>query len=161
MLSRFHKANFLFALGLFVGALLLGGCVTSPPPQTVVIKELNVPLRQIKKAVASALPGGIRRKSDNGRTFDSHYISMSGKRWDPLSTERERAWASVTILGDRRPYRLEILVSSEVRETKDPLDLDFKPYRRSKKWGRRISERIVDYLKNKKKNSIFDDFRAF
>ena len=137
----------------------LVGCQTTTPPDFT-MPELQHPLKRLKRGVAYAIPGGVKGASENGRTFTSHYITLEGQKWDILSTLKQRAYAEVTILGDRRPYVIEIRVPVQERKTSDPADTKFEDVRQSKKLAQVVAQKLRYYLENDKRNLI-DDFRPF
>lgn len=153
-----------FTAGLILSLTIgLTGCVTQRDRRSiVVIRDLKVPLRWIMKSAAYALPGGIRASSENRRVFKSKYIDLNGNRWDVLSKSLNRAYIEIAILGDLRPYIVEVSAIVEERASDSPLDQDFKRAGSSRPLAERIAKRMENYLEDRRKSqNLIDDFRAF
>jgi hypothetical protein len=99
------KIFFLIAFSLFLTA-----CITGYRRVT----ESNNSLNTILQAVESIIPGGSRIKSENGREIESYYFNRFDpeKKIDPESA-LERTFIKVRILGDRKPYDIDLGVFVE------------------------------------------------
>ena len=96
---------------LFLALVLLSGCSTRGRTQ---IEEQDRALPNLRKAILSVM-GTARTVSENQREYSSPYFSRGfSEKFDPERSV-ERAYATFTILGDRRPYTIEIVVSVEKR----------------------------------------------
>ena len=95
----------------------------------------------------------------NGRTFTSGYFSL--KDFETDGTElQDRAFARVVILGEGRPYKLEVTVFREHREKGS------SHYAREKLPDKKLSKMLVEKLKTaladrREDRNIIDDFRTF
>lgn len=150
-------------MAIFLAQVLgVVGCAT--PFGSVRQSELDVPLKKVQYAVVTSLPLGKRKVSPNGREFFSHYFKPGKrKRWTRASRSRYRYYAHAYILGDRRPYTVDIVVYKEERVRQGP-GLP-STYRRVgteeglakfilRKVNRRLTERVEE-------RNIIDDFRVF
>ena len=87
-------------------ALFLNSCATE---QKVEIENLDRSLIELTRAV-KAVMGEPRAISENQREFYSTYFSrVPSDKFDP-NKSKERLTARFIILGDRRPYNIEITV---------------------------------------------------
>jgi hypothetical protein len=90
--------------------LVINGCVTGYKE----VREGDHSLNIIIQAAESVMPGGTRLKSDNGREIESYYFN----RFDPEmkinpESAQERSFVKIRILGDRKPYDIELGVFVE------------------------------------------------
>lgn len=155
---------------LLVLTLLLTSCGS-----TYSLYDLNYPLAEIQKAVGSATPGGVKSVSPNQREFLSGYFEPAEvfSDWDPqyIHKPTQRALSRASILGDRRPYKVEVTVDIEERDNESTLkksqrsDLrlgNFVPKGSNSRLSEKVGRLINDYLlrRGQSKNMI-DDFRPF
>ncbi len=115
-----HTARFLqlcvFWATLVVGSALGTGCATWGSGQR--IEKIEKPLTDIQRSVIAVLPAGRRETLAAGREFLSGYfVWKSGKPvvWTE-GAAASRMYAHFYILGDRRPYVVEIHVVVENRD---------------------------------------------
>lgn len=160
----------LHALGAFITGTLIFGCAT-----TQTTSDLNYPLEDVQKAVGARLPGGIQTVSSNQRTFQSEFFAPDRLIPDYDQSHKHhgalRAKARVTILGDRRPYRAEVLVDLQERINEKSIprvrktDLSLGQFERisaDPDLARRIASDIQEYLLQKAgTKNILDDFKPF
>lgn len=138
------------------------------------ITDLNYSLIDIQKSISAVVPKGIGKISENRRTFSSKYFDpqtidakRSTKKADDV--ERERATVNVTILGDRRPYTVEVEVLIEedlsgvaAKKDDDFIDGKFRVTGRDKSLAKFFRDRLANYLARLERNkNLIDDFRAF
>lgn len=127
------------------------GCSTG-----YVIRESSRSLDDLRAAIFS-ISGQPRRSSENKRTFISNYFARKkDPNFDPAKS-KERLYAVFTILGDRRPYDVQVQVFAEekIAGVHQPQGVDDA-----------FSIQIANELKrelNKRPEdrSVIDDFRAF
>lgn len=141
---------------LWLLLLLSLGCATT----TYHVQDVKTPLSCIKKAIAYGIPGGIRKRNNNHRTFFSKYVDLDGRKWDPLGNKIHRAFVEVTILGNRRPYELNIVARVEERASDDPMDTTFRLAGTSSELAYKATTMIESKLENCR-GDLIDDFRAF
>lgn len=98
--------------------IFISGCASSFGNRHAVrINELDLPLVELRRAATEIMPAGLRATSPNGRELLSRYFVLQGKRsYAQAGDALERYFAQILILGDRRPYDVEILVTHERRE---------------------------------------------
>lgn len=148
---------------LFFSIVLLQGCATiAASRHTARIKGVDWPLGELRSLAASMLPVGPRGQSGNGREIVSKHFVLEGKRdYKPSGDATERYFATVFILGDRRPYNLEILVTSEKRVLKGnqfTYVIDGYDTRLAKELEQRLQAELT---KRREDLNIIDDFRVF
>lgn len=140
---------FILALGL---SLNLVSCVTT----TVTISEENQSLGEIKRAL-TAIMGEPRSVSGNQREFTSQYFGRKeDPKFDPTKA-KERLFAKFLILGDRRPYDIEITVYSEERTGRTYQVIGTDPTM-AKALAKELETRLNQ---SRDGRNIIDDFRAF
>jgi hypothetical protein len=164
MINDLLKKCQLLAIGL-----LLSGCTSV---QT--ISDLNYSLIDIQKGISATVPKGIAKISENRRTFSSKYFDPETIDAD-RSTERsedvyrERASVVTTILGDRRPYTVEVDVlleedqsGIEPKKDDDYIEGKFAVSGHDKELARYFRDRLANYLARLERNkNLIDDFRPF
>ncbi len=131
--------------------LLLLGCASGE-----LIKNVNRPLRMLQDVASQTAPGGVRHVSTNQRVFTSKYFPPQGAWSKDAENESERAFAQIFILGDRRPYTVEVRAFVETKEGGD--------YRqtRAPELAQRVAQRYQSLLANRRKDrDLIDDFRPF
>ena len=151
-------------LRLVLGAtLIITGCATlmSENRNAYRVSEVDASLTDLRASVTAVLPDGLRLMSSNGRELVSRHFVMVNDRPQPAADALDRYFAQVTILGDRRPYDLEILVSHERRVLRDDrfvyVIVDY-----STRLARDLETKIRQELtKRREERNVIDDFRVF
>jgi hypothetical protein len=123
----------------------------------VYIHESDISLTESRKALVK-LYGEPRSISQNGREFLTNYMDKKGRILESVKKSKERRYAHIKILGERRPY--EILVNvvvqaqtgSGVYETLDDDEV------LSEQLAIEIKKELLKSLENR---NIIDDFNAF
>jgi hypothetical protein len=137
---------------LICQTLLLWGCVSG----SYVIKDQNLSLGDIKKSVTSVI-GEPRRISENQRTYHSQYFSRKpNAKFDPDKSP-ERAYAKVIVLGDRRPYDVELEVVVEERQGNHYVETG-NDMVEARKIGMDLKGKLNQ---SREDRNVIDDFRAF
>ena len=157
-LLRFNRAALLLFQIILIGPILQG-CGVAP------IRNVNLSFNTVRGIVVRTLPGGLKSESANGRELRSaFYQALRANKFvllDDLKAESvpQRNFMRVTILGDRRPYSLEVAVYSQkqrkgTRHFSSPsLDDDLTAD---------MVQRIQDSLANRREDgNVIDEFRAF
>lgn len=129
-------------------------CVTGYKKVDAVDHSLNM----IIQAVESIIPGGIRRKSPNGREIESYYFN----RFDPdekinPEIEPERTYIKVRIYGDRKPYDIELGAFVE-RLDDSEYKLTGHDERLGENYAKWLSEKLA---KSRGDQNAIDVFRPF
>ncbi|MDZ4660356.1 MAG: hypothetical protein SGJ18_01920 [Pseudomonadota bacterium] len=149
MNSQSIRTLALSALFLFIG------CGEAP-----IIPEANYSLEAIGRSAYKALIK-VKKVSQNRREYFSDYLTLEGKLWDPLSNDVRRVTAKVIVLGERRPYTIEIQTIVEERSANEPgYSARFKRVGKSKALIEQLAFRIQDDLRKNKDQSL-DDFKPF
>jgi hypothetical protein len=132
----------------------LAGCASKGD-----IQEVMLPLAVVRKIVMDNVPGGVMKQSQNGREITGHYVET--KNLDqPNDRARERAQATITILGSRRPYVLMVRVETEKRTRGSKRRYD--KLGNDEKLAKEVVKRLKEALANRPADiNIVDEFRAF
>lgn len=117
----------------------------------------------VQKVVVYSLPAGKRRVTKGGRVFYSnYYLPTKDQGYQPASKSALRYTAKVYVLGDRRPYTIEVEVA---RERRDAGSGDFTTYTRDgfdERLAKILSAQIKGNLSKRPEDlNIIDDFRVF
>ncbi len=139
--------------------VFLSSCATAPNQ----IKNIEAPLSQIKAVIKKNLPLGLRGVSANGREFYSNYFLVVKGKHMKAENLQYRKFASVSVLGDRRPYTIKVEVFLEKRGERSANGLaQYKDFRRDKKYSEYLLRKIHNDLENREESINFvDDFRVF
>jgi hypothetical protein len=143
----------------FVGFLLMqGGCASWG--SGLRIENLERPLPELQKAISRSLPLGERRSENNGMEWFSKYFAVKGHKFIAGNTAPVRYYAQVYILGDRRPYVIEVYVKRQRRTS--PQDADYADDGTDQQLAMVVQKRIQQQLSKRREDSnIIDDFRVF
>ncbi len=124
------------------------------------IENLERPLNELQRAASMSLPLGQRRVDKNGLEFFSRYFVTKGRKFMPAETAPVRYFAHVYILGDRRPYVIEVFVKREKRVS--PRGGDYAEDGTDQELATVVQRRIQQQLsKRREEVNIIDDFRVF
>jgi hypothetical protein len=142
-------------------ALLFSGCVSFHGG--AVIRNVEHSLIDIQKAVELHLPLGKRTTSTNGREFYSNYFTVTDGRMQNGDRAPERFYAQVFVLGDERPYNVEVVVHRERRRARGgEVSLDYDEVSTDSNLARVLARRIqLTLSKRRDDRNIIDDFRVF
>jgi hypothetical protein len=128
----------------------------------LLVNDIDWPLAELRTVAASILPVGQRAISPNGRELLSKHFILEGARgYKPAGDATERYFASVLILGVRRPYDVEILVTLErrvLRGNQFTYIVDGYDYKLAKELERKFRQELT---KRREDLNIIDDFRVF
>lgn len=143
-------------------ATVLGGCASfSTPKYALVIKEVDWPLHDLCSLVASELPTGLRTTSANGREFYSKHFILDGPKYKLAGDSTDRYTATVTVLGDSRPYDVEIYVTREKRVLGEG-GFTFNETGHDMELAHELEFKLRQELaKRREDRNIIDDFRVF
>lgn len=138
---------------LFLTALLLSSCRTGG----VILRETPLNISETRRAVVAVI-GEPRSLSQNGRELTSQYYDKKGNKIEKMSMARERLHTHVTVLGDRRPYDIQVQVLVEGRNEDGGFDL----LERDDKRAATVAEKIRQTLnQSRDSRNVIDDFRSF
>lgn len=131
---------------------MLSACVTDGS----LIEGSDRSMREIRAAFL-AVAGEPRKESENRRTFYSKYFP---RHQDPNFNQdraRERLYGRFTILGDRRPYDVQVEVVVEVR-TPD----GYEEVGVDEALSQELSKSVqTELIKSSEGRNVIDDFRPF
>ena len=140
---------------LFSGILILllfTGCQTG-----IFINDSPAAMTDIRKAYVSVM-GEPRNTNFNGRELVSKWHDKRGRFEDSLAKAKSRYFTKLSILGDRRPYKIKIEVFHEVRVSPQQYEIVGEDLDQAQKTAQKIEEVLNQRLKGR---NVIDDFRAF
>lgn len=143
---------FLRVLGFFI-FLGLASCQTTG----VFLRETPLNVSETRKAIVSVI-GQPRITSENGRELFSNFYDRKGHSDEEAKNLRERLFTHVTILGDRRPYDIQIEVVVEMRDKGGTYRKVENDDARAEKIAVDIQKALVQSRDNR---NIIDDFRPY
>lgn len=140
-----------FLLTLFC-LFLFSGCQTG-----VFINDSPGALTDIRKAFVSVL-GEPQNTSRDGRELTSNFHDKRGRNDEALAKAKARYFTMMSILGDRRPYKVKIEVFHEVRVSPQQYEIVGEDLDLAEIMAKKIEETLNQSLKGR---NVIDDFRAF
>lgn len=125
--------------------------------------DIDKPLAQIKRAVLSSVPLGVRKTEEAGLQVYSKYFRAGKSKFIPSHSYKVRNYAHILIRGDRRPYSIEIYVYKEKKgATSEQSASSYIPDGQDENLAKLIRKRIKEQLSKRREGSdIIDDFRVF
>lgn len=121
------------------------------------IRDSTVSLTETRRTLVKQF-GEPRRMSQNGREFTSNYMDNKGRMIESAKKAKERRFAHVTILGERRPY--DILVNVVLEDKLE--DGTYIESGDDEALAEALAKTIrVELLKSLENRNIIDDFNAF
>lgn len=151
-----NKKLFLLPLILFVTF----GCSTfsSSLSGSYVEKQgVNASIQGLIKAFDRST-NGLRGKSANGREIVSRYQKPGSKSYDNAGADQVRAYSRLRILGDRRPYDIQVQHVIEERNSNEGYVT--KAY--DDVMARQVLKKVLEFLVNRPDREDFiDEFKAF
>lgn len=144
---------------LFTVAVFLVSCSLFYKPLR--IDEAHYPLAQLRQTALRTLPVGLRSSSTNGRELLSQYfVVKSGKYVDGINLP-VRWSAKIVILGERRPYEVEIYVFRE-RRIESSGGVEYQIEDQDLRLAKRVKDELLKNLAQRREDlNIIDDFRVF
>jgi len=136
-----------------LSTLIFTGCQTTG----VFLRETPLNISETRRAVVSVI-GQPRLTSENGRELVSKYYDRKGNSDDQTKNARERLSTHVTVLGDRRPYDIQIEVVVEIRDKSGTYQIVERDDYRAEKIAQDIQKALVQSRDNR---NIIDDFKPF
>ncbi len=147
---------------LILSVSFLGCASIGANRAALTIKEIDWPIGEIRAVCASLLPAGVRAMSPNGHEILSrHFVLDKNGQQKPAGDATERYFTHILILGDRRPYDIEILVTRETRALRgNQFTYVVSGYdqRLAKELERKLRTELT---KRREDRNIIDDFRVF
>jgi hypothetical protein len=150
----------LIALTLFL--IPLGCASIGRNRAAVVVEEIDWPIAEIRTVIGQVLPVGVRAMSPNGHEILSrHFVLDRQGRPVPANDAIKRYYTQILILGDRRPYNIEILVTQEERALRgNQFTYVISGY--DTRLAKQLESRLRSELtKRREDRNIIDDFRVY
>lgn len=143
-------------------SLCLSGCALIRSDRRArVVGEVDWPVSGLRAIVGSQVPVGHKSISPNGREFVSLYFILQKDGFRPGDDADDRYFVKYTILGDRRPYDVEILVTHERRVLKG-IQFVYAKVGFDAKMAEVLAERLRRELsKRREDRNVVDDFRVY
>lgn len=146
-------------LATLVALLFLASCTHFYKP--LQIDEIHYPYGQLRKVATQALPIGLRSTSQNGRELLSQYFVLQKNKYIEAIESPIRYTAKFVLLGERRPYLVEIYVLKEVR-TSSSGRVEYKVVDQDLRIAMRLKKELQALLAQRREDlNIIDDFRVF
>lgn len=143
----------IFWVPLLLSLFVFVGCQTDG----VFLRETPLNVSDTRRAIVSVI-GQPRVTSENGRELISKYYDRKGNTDDRVKNDRIRLSTHVTILGDRRPYDIQIEVLVEVRNHEGVYEVVEKDDAKAEKIALEVQKALVQSRDNR---NIIDDFRPY
>ncbi len=144
-----------FWLFIFIAPLFLAACISSEVG--VVIEESQGSLQETRHHIAAIL-GEPKDVSENGREVFSNYFSAKGVYIAPQDNVKERFFSHILILGERRPYDIDVRVYRETRRKNGLYIATGLDMAQSKKLALKLKAALNE---SREKRNVIDDFQAF
>lgn len=140
-------------------ALFIAGCSTFHKPLR--IDNAHHPFAMVRQTAIKTLPIGLRSSSSNGRELHSQYFLPDKKGYKLAIQSNVRLTAKVVILGERRPYTVEIYVFREERVMVGG-KVTYQVRGQDLRVANRIKNELQARLAQRREDlNIIDDFRVF
>ncbi|KYG66758.1 hypothetical protein AZI86_06860 [Bdellovibrio bacteriovorus] len=134
-------------------SLLLSSCRTGG----VILRETPLSVSETRRTIVSVI-GEPRSVSQNGREIISKFYDRKDKAIPRMEMAKERYYTHVTVLGDRRPYDIQVDVLVEGRNP----DGAFEVIGRDDNKATIIAEKLRQALnQSRDTRNVIDDFRSF
>ena len=141
----------LFALSFVT--LFIASCQT----EGVVLHDTPLNVSNTRVAIVRVI-GEPRATSENGREMVSKFYDRKGNTDDQVKNARERLSTHITILGDRRPYDIQVEVVVEVRDHDGTYQVVDRDGARAAKIAADIKKSLAQSRDNR---NLIDDFRPY
>ena len=133
--------------------LLLSSCRTGG----VILKETPLNASETRKSVVSVI-GQPRHMTKDGRELSSNYYDRKLEPIEKMEAARERIYTRVSILGDRRPFDIQVEVLVERRNQNGQFEQIGLDDNRAKVLAEKIRQALHQSRDNR---NVIDDFRSF
>ena len=147
-----------------VFSLVFAGCaLIGYNPDAITLKDVEASLTELRALINGVLPSGQRGVSPNGREILSNYfvIDRKNRELKPAGEALERFYAKFLILGDRRPYQIEVSVTRERRIMRGS-SYSYQGVDQDRRLAKELANRLHEELtKRPEDRNIIDDFRVF
>jgi hypothetical protein len=121
--------------------------------------DLDYSTLDIQKAIESVIGVGVQQAEGSERILVSKFfhVPFVGKGEPIQKEDKVRAAARFTIIGDRRPYTVE--VKTILEEKTGNKDWTYSGH--DQRLANQLAVQIQDYLSKHKEKNLIDHFRAF
>lgn len=128
----------------------------------VVVSDIDWPIAEIRTVIGQIIPVGVRAMSPNGHeVLSRHFILDRQGQPVPASDAINRYFTHFLILGDRRPYEVEILVTKEERALRGN-QFTYVVSGYDMRLAKQLEARLRSELtKRREDRNIIDDFRVY
>lgn len=114
-------------------------------------------LSSLHKLVRKTMVGAIKKRSENTRVYHSKYHAVGMDINAGTAKKKERGQLIVSIMGDRRPYKVTFLYRIEKK-----MGGEFKFDRYDKSLALQYKERFDENLASRPEDrDVIDDFRPY
>jgi hypothetical protein len=120
-----------------------------------VLRETPLGISETRK-VMTTIFGEPRYISQNGREMTSQFYDTKG-RFGTFEKERSRLYTHIVILGERRPYDIQVMVKVQARNGGKFQDVAIDE-RRSQEAAEKIQQALNE---SRDKRNFIDDFKPF
>lgn len=134
-------------------AIFLVSCASGPS-----IDGLDMSPGTIQEVIEKNAPLAVRSVSSNGRVFLSTYFIGNYPMYIEATKKDPRYYAKVVLLGETRPYKVQINVFREVKFADGVYRVDGQDERQAREILKRIKQELA--LRRDNRNAI-DDLRVF
>jgi hypothetical protein len=139
---------------LFLVFLTLTACSTG----VLEIENLNLPINDIHRVIIIAMPVRIRAENPNGREFFSAYFLPKKGDFEESDGGPVRYVTRIEILGDEKPYTIDVAVKRERRVSENHYETDQSEEGIARVVIRRIQKALHERRDDR---NVIDDFRVF
>lgn len=116
---------------------------------------------QLRQASIQSLPIGLRSSSSNGRELLSQYFVLKSGKYQEAINLPVRWSAKIVLLGERRPYEVEIYVFKE-RRMEGSQGVEYQIEGQDFRLAKRVKDQLLQKLAQRREDlNIIDDFRVF
>ncbi len=134
---------------IFLTAFSLTACQTNG----IFIHEVALNASDARKAIVTII-GEPKSISSNGRVLTSRYHDKKGVFLNELKGNEERRYSRISILGDRRPYEVQVEVVIEKKFVEEPQYDNAQAQEMADKIRKALNQSLD-------RRNVIDDFRAF
>ncbi len=121
------------------------------------IEESSATLAETRRHIASLI-GEAKSVSENGREVWTNHFNSKLVYVAPEDKVKDRFSAHLLILGERRPYDIEVRVYREIRQKNGTFAQGTLDLKQSKRLAQQLKVKLNE---SREKRNVIDDFQAF
>lgn len=121
-----------------------------------VLRETPLGISETRKIMTTVI-GEPRSISENGRELLSQYYDTKG-RFGTFDKERSRMYTRIVILGERRPYDIQVVVKVQARQSNGRFIDAAIDKRRSAETAEKLRQALHE---GRDKRNFIDDFKPY